>query len=250
MPIKIRLVRGEDGIQVVNKVVNGSWKQVQGNTTIVKLREDVEATVVRREAKVETTLRAREPKRLVHVFDGRPPVDAKSIGRKLVVENFEAIFDKAASSRPSPGIQPLQHQATEIRSQIAKLEEQLRSLNVAEVPKVILPELHDAATGRVDAQKVAEFMGVPLKQLSEGLGLNYKAVHRSPTSASFQKSLMPVKRSLEYLQLAFQKPGVIRAWLNTAHPMLEGQTALETILEGKAFAIERLLGNAWRGVVS
>lgn len=137
-----------------------------------------------------------------------------------------------------------------LRTRIAKLEEQLKALNVVEVPKVILPELHDAATGRIDAQKVADFMGVPLKQLSEGLGLNYKGVHRNPSAAAFQKALMPVKRSLEYLQQSFQKPEIIRAWLNTPHPMLEDKTSLETILGGKAFAIERLLGNAWRGVVS
>ena len=137
-----------------------------------------------------------------------------------------------------------------LRTRIAKLEEQLKALNVVEVPKVILPELHDAATGRIDAQKVADFMGVPLKQLSEGLGLNYKGVHRNPSAAAFQKALMPVKRSLEYLQQSFQKPEIIRAWLNTPHPMLEDKTSLETILEGKAFAIERLLGNAWEGVVS
>jgi hypothetical protein len=93
-------------------------------------------------------------------------------------------------------------------------------------------------------------MGVPLKRLSEGLGLNYKAVHRNPSAASFQKALMPVKRSLEYLQQAFQKPEIIRAWLNTQHPMLDDRTSLEIILEGKAFAVERLLGNAWEGVVS
>ncbi len=146
--------------------------------------------------------------------------------------------------------QPQQAQALKIRSQIAKLEELLKSLHVVEVPRVILPELHDGGTGRIDAQKVADFMGVPLKQLSEGLGLNYKAVHRSPSAASLQKALMPVKRSLEYLQQAFQKPEIIRAWLNTQHPMLDDRTSLETILEGKAFAIERLLGNAWEGVVS
>ncbi len=146
--------------------------------------------------------------------------------------------------------QPEQVKALQIRSQIAKLEGQLRALNVAPVPRVILPELHDPASGRIDAQKVADFMGVPLKRLSEGLGLNYKAVHRNPSAAAFQKALMPVKSSLEYLRQAFQKPEIIRAWLNTPHPMLEGQTALETILEGKAFAIERLLGNAWEGVVS
>lgn len=145
---------------------------------------------------------------------------------------------------------PRRAMAMKIRSQIAKLEEQLKSLNVVEIPRAILPELHDAGTGRLDAQKVADFIGLPLKQLSEGLGLNYKGVHRNPSAASFQRALMPVKRSLEYLQRAFQKPEIIRAWLNTQHPMLEGRTSIETILEGKAFALERLLGNAWEGVVS
>jgi hypothetical protein len=32
--------------------------------------------------------------------------------------------------------------------------------------------------------------------------------------------------------------------------MLDGKTALEAIVEGKAFAVERLLGNAWDAVVS
>jgi hypothetical protein len=157
------------------------------------------------------------------------------------------ITTTAATSLSKPTAQA---KAQEIRTQIAKLIEQLNSINAFEIPSVILPELHDAGTGRIDAQKVADFMGVPLKHLSEGLGLNYKAVHRSPSAATFQTALMPVKRSLEYLHQAFKKPATIRAWLNTPHPVLEGQTSLEVILEGRAFAIERLLGNAWEGVVS
>ncbi len=137
--------------------------------------------------------------------------------------------------------------AQEICTEVARL---LRELDAAQAPQMVLPELHDPATGRIDAQKVADFMGVPLKQLSEGLGLNYKAVHRNPCAPAFQKALIPVKSSLEYLKQAFPKPEVIRAWLNTPHPMLEGKTSLETILEGKSFAIVRLLGNAWEGVVS
>jgi hypothetical protein len=148
------------------------------------------------------------------------------------------------------GPQSQRTRALKIRSRIAKLEEELKALKAVELPNVILPELHDPANGRIDAQKVAVFLGIPLKQLAEGLGLNYKAVHRNPSAASFQKALMSVKRSLEYLKQAFEKPEIIRAWLNTAHPMLEGQTSIELILRGKAFAIERLLGNAWEGVVS
>jgi hypothetical protein len=147
------------------------------------------------------------------------------------------------------GNAPLQvTKVMKIRSQIARLEEKLKSFNVVEVPEVILPELHDAKTGRIDAQKVADFLGVPLKQLSEGLGLNYKAVHRSPSAAGFQHVLRPVKRSLELLHEFLGSAAAIRAWLNTPHPDLDGTSALETILEGKAGAVTLILENAWNGV--
>jgi hypothetical protein len=139
-------------------------------------------------------------------------------------------------------------EALKIRSQILKLEERLKSLKVAVLPKVILPELHHPATGRIDAQKVAEFMGVPLKQLSEGLGLYYKAVHRSPADTGFQQALRPVKRVLELLHEFFGPVAAIRAWLNTPHPDLGGASALETIMEGRADAVALILENAWNGI--
>lgn len=137
-----------------------------------------------------------------------------------------------------------------MRAQMAELEKRLGVSGHTGAVKVILPELHDKASGRIDAQKVANFISVQLKSLSEGLGLNYKALHRNPSGTSFQGALRPVKRVLEYLYESFRKPEIVRAWLNTPHPMLENKSSLETILEGKAFAVERLLGNAWDGVVS
>lgn len=138
--------------------------------------------------------------------------------------------------------------AVEIRSRIEELQKELATLQVADTPKVVLAELHDGRTGRIDAQKVAEFMGVALKPLSESLGLNYKAVHRSPAAPGIQKALRTVKRPLELLHEFFGPPESIRAWLNTPHPDLEGATALETILEGKADAVGMILENAWNGV--
>lgn len=139
----------------------------------------------------------------------------------------------------------------EIQEQIAKLQGELQAMRAAEPPKLILPQLHDKRTGRIDAQKVADFIAVPMKRLAEGLGLNYKAVHRDPSGAAFQEVLRPVKRTLEILAQAFKNDApTIRAWLNTPHPMLDGSTSLEMILEGKAYAPERLLGNAWNGIWS
>ena len=109
-------------------------------------------------------------------------------------------------------------QALMIRARIAELEEQLRALNVVDVPRVVLSELHDTATGRIDAQKVAGFIGIPLKQLSEGPGLNDKAVHLSAAASAFQSALPPVKRLMELLPEIFWSRESIRVWLKPPHP--------------------------------
>ena len=138
--------------------------------------------------------------------------------------------------------------ANKIREEIQKLQAELEELGAHGTPEVILPELHDPRNGRIDAQKVADFLGIPLKPLSEGLGLNYKAVHRNPSATGFQEALQPLKHSLEILQELFGAKETIRIWLNTPHPELGGATSIRTILDGKAFAVSRLLSNARQGV--
>ncbi len=135
-----------------------------------------------------------------------------------------------------------------VEDQIVALEAKLRSLRQMAGVRVILPELHDQATGRVDAQKVADYLGVPLKRLAEGVEINYKSAHRNPAAEAFQGALRPVKRSLEILSEFFRKPELVRAWLNTPHPDLDGSTALETILENRAEAVRTILENALAGV--
>jgi len=127
----------------------------------------------------------------------------------------------------------------------AKLQNLLRGVGGLQV---VLPELHDEASGRIDAQKLAVYLGVPLKRLAEGLQLNYKAIHRNPSAEAFQPALKPVKRSAEILHDFFHKPETVRVWLNTSHPDLDGQTALEMILAKQANAVLRILENAAAGV--
>jgi hypothetical protein len=136
----------------------------------------------------------------------------------------------------------------QLRQAIADLQQQIDSLRAVVGVRVILDDLHDAATGRLDAQKTAEYMGVPLKRLTDGLGLSYKAVHRNPHAEAWQEELRPVKRSLEILDEFFRKPELARAWLNTPHPDLDGDTALETILQKRAEAVLTILENARSGV--
>jgi hypothetical protein len=157
--------------------------------------------------------------------------------RAALQAQIDAIDGKLKSLVTKPG------RPAKARDAVAQTEGQ------PAVPRVVLPEIH-ADNGRIDAQKLAEFMAVPLKTLADGLRLNYKAIHRNPSGEAFQESLRPLKHALELLHESLRKREIIRAWLKTPHPMLDGKTALEVMLEGKAFAVERLLGNAWEGVVS
>ncbi len=137
----------------------------------------------------------------------------------------------------------------ELHGQLSAIEAKLQALLRGNGGlQVRLPELCEAASGRIDASRVAEYLGVPLKQLTEGLQLNYKAVHRKPAGEALQKALQPVKRSLEILQEFFGEPATVRVWLNTPHPDLEGRNALELILANNAGAVLRILENALAGV--
>ena len=139
--------------------------------------------------------------------------------------------------------------AAELEGQLLALQQKVQTL--LRGPRglhVHLPELHDETSGRIDARKLAAFLGVPLKRLAEGLGLNYKAIHRNPSAESAQPVLLPVKRCLEILQEFFQKPETVRVWLNTPHPDLEDRSALEVILANNARAVLILLENAAAGV--
>jgi Protein of unknown function (DUF2384) len=145
--------------------------------------------------------------------------------------------------------QDLLEQAAEMQRSITAMQEQIQTLlrGVGGL-QVTLPELHDEATGRIDAQKVANYMGVPLARLAEALQLNYKAIHRNPSAEAAQSPLKPVKRSLEILHEFFHKPETVRVWLNTPHPDLDGHTALELILANNPNAVLRILENAAAGV--
>jgi len=114
--------------------------------------------------------------------------------------------------------------------------------------QVVLPELHDKTSGRIDAHKLAVYMGVPLKRLAEGLQFNYKATHRNPSAEAYQPALKKVKRSVEILHDFFHKSETVRVWLNTPHPDLDGHTALEMILANNSNAVLRILENAAAGV--
>jgi hypothetical protein len=113
---------------------------------------------------------------------------------------------------------------------------------------VPLTELHDPRSGRIDAGRVADFLGVALPKVAAAVGASYGAVHKTPAAPSLQKGLGPMKRSLALLSRATRNRREARAWLNTPHPDLGEKTPLDVILEGHADAVVTLLENAMAGL--
>lgn len=102
-------------------------------------------------------------------------------------------------------------------------------------------------SGRINAAKVADFMGVTLPQLAAALGASYPSVHKTPEAASLQRGLAPIKHALALLDRATRSRKEARAWLNSAHPDLDDHTPLEVILAGDADAVVTLLENVISG---
>ena len=115
---------------------------------------------------------------------------------------------------------------------------------------VQLPELHHPVSGRLDAQRVADFLHVPLSQLARATGRKYQSLHKTPDAPAVQEALFPIKHSLEILATVVGDPAMIRAWLNSPHPDLGRRTPLQVMLDGHAEVVEGMLEDAMAGAPS
>ena len=118
------------------------------------------------------------------------------------------------------------------------------------VPAIPLQQLNDPVTGRLDAARVADYLSVPLKQLSETLGRNYSTVHKTPTAPAIQETLRSIKRSLVILEDVLGSRSSALAWLNSPNPDLGQRTPIDVLLEGHAQVIEDMLEGALEGIPS
>jgi len=108
-------------------------------------------------------------------------------------------------------------------------------------------ELHDPETGRLDASRIASYLGTPLSSFAKFSQVSVAGLHKSPASASVQPHLAPIARSLAILtQLLTTKTNVL-AWMNSPHPDLGSETPIHLILEGKAQIVADLLDSALAG---
>jgi ActR/RegA family two-component response regulator len=110
----------------------------------------------------------------------------------------------------------------------------------------VMKALHGAG-GRLDAQKIADYLDVQLTLLATALGKNYTTVHKSPAAAGLQAPLAPIARSIELLREVFRDDEAVRAWLNSPHPDLERRTPWAVIQDGGAAVVEAMLESTAMG---
>jgi hypothetical protein len=111
---------------------------------------------------------------------------------------------------------------------------------IAELLHIQTPELR-ARSGRLDAKRVAKRLDVSLRDLAVPLGVSHQALSKTPDSERAQEGLDPIARTLGLLDEMLGRERE-RAWLNTPHARLGGETPLKALLSGRAEEVARMLG--------
>lgn len=95
---------------------------------------------------------------------------------------------------------------------------------------VFLSELHDSRSGRIDAHRLADWFGLPLKALARALGRGYTTIHRTPASRAVQDELRVYLRIASALHRLVGSDVAARVWLNAPNPDL-GSEMPRTLME-------------------
>jgi hypothetical protein len=116
------------------------------------------------------------------------------------------------------------------------------------VLNVPLPGLRSEESGRIDARRVADYLGITLRQLADAMQIKYATLHKTPDAPRVQGWLRPLMRVLELADSAFGNHERVRMWLNRPLYELEDESPLAVLLAGEAGAVETLLDNARSGI--
>lgn len=116
--------------------------------------------------------------------------------------------------------------------------------------RIKFPNLHDSTTGRLDAKKIVEELGINLTSLAKILGKNYRTLHKTPHSENIQKELSVYKRIIEVLYDLFENEEDINIWLNSPSVDFGDRSPISIIKEGHAEAVLDLLKNIQEGTAT
>ena len=119
----------------------------------------------------------------------------------------------------------------------------------------VLPEVRDPATGRIDAKKLAQLLGVVQAQLARALGVDWRSLASEPTLPKLQRKAGLLERTFAILVTYLGSEAAARAWFHAPNPALEGWIAWEVCEDVEAFpqgveAVARMVGRTAEGISS
>ncbi len=99
----------------------------------------------------------------------------------------------------------------------------------------LLPEVHDPATGRIDAKKLAAVLGVKQAELARALRVDRRVLGSKPTLPKLQERAAMLERTLAILIDYLGSAEVARAWFQTPNPNLGDRTPWEVCEKTEEF---------------
>ncbi len=111
----------------------------------------------------------------------------------------------------------------------------------------VLPDLHDPQSGRLDAKRIAVFLGMTSASLARQLGTSPQALAKTPDASSLQPRLAPFHFVAVSLLDLVGTPEAARAWLNVPSDEFDGDTPLHLLQNGEVEVVTGLLRDALVG---
>lgn len=110
-------------------------------------------------------------------------------------------------------------------------------------------DLRDPDSGRWDAKRIAEALGINLTELAEALAVNYSTIARTPDSGALQERLAPFVNVIAMTRQVYAQDDTrLRKWLRQPQSSLGDVAPLSAMLRpGAAPAVEQWVAGAWLG---
>lgn len=119
-------------------------------------------------------------------------------------------------------------------------------------PLDLSARLRNPRTGRLDANRISELLGITQTDLARLCGVTKQSLNKTPASAGIQDKLQPLEEVAQALLWCGGSEPKLRAWLNRPNPdfpQFEGRTPspMDLILGGHAPLVARKVHNLRTG---
>lgn len=107
--------------------------------------------------------------------------------------------------------------------------------------KYFLPETRNIQNGKLDAQRIAQTLGLTTGELAQLLRRDANELSRHPSSDGLQELLQGLTELAVQLRDGVGSLEVRWLWLRAPNPVLGGQAPVQYLLKGDVQAVQKLL---------